>query len=293
MLVYDENKERFQVDPVFGRNLDKSIPQSSSWINITPVNKIKAEQVVSRTTNSLPPASPSSDDDIEIIYEKNNVPSNKSAKSVAPATQISSPRLSPSPSAQATRLVATPVLTNLTTHNITNLIGSPSLEVRTVPSPVPTPRLSPSSSAQATRSVATPVLTHPTPYYITNLIGSPSLEVGTVPSPVPTPQFTNLFGSPPLASFNFYNSPVYTPYGQNVNNFLVPHTQWSPWSPNPYSLNPFSPNPLSPMMHNVYMGYNQDANSELEESLDPKRRRNASPPLNTPAQSPFSSNQTE
>ena len=143
------------------------------------------------------------------------------------------------------------------------------------------------------RSVATPVLTNPTPHYITNLIGSPSLEVVTVPSPVPTPQFTNLFGSPPLASFNFYNSPVYTPLGQNVNNFLVPHTPWSPWSPNPFSLNPFSPNPLSPMMQNVYMGYNQDANSELEESLGPKRRRNASPPLNTPAQSPFSSNQTE
>ena len=184
-------------------------------------------------------------DEIEIIYEKINVPSSKSAKSVAPATPISSPRLSPSP------------------------------------------------SAQATRSVATPVLTNPTPHYITNLIGSPSLEVGTVPSPVPTPQFTNLFGSPPLASFNFYNSPVYTPLGQNVNNFLVPQTPWSPWSPNPFSLNPFSPNPLSPMMQNVYMGYNQDANSELEESLDPKRRRNASPPLNTPAQSPFSSNQTE
>jgi hypothetical protein len=105
--------ERFQVDPVFRRKLAKSIDRYSSWINITPVNQltttcqkssifqeakavgqlIKAEPVVSKTKNSLPPASPSSDDEIQIIYEKTNVPSStssNSAKSVSLPTPISS-----------------------------------------------------------------------------------------------------------------------------------------------------------------------------------------------------------
>ena len=175
-MVCDQNNERFQVDPVFGRKLDKPMDISALMIEITPDQLtttgkkssifqevkslgqfIKAEQVVSKTDNHVPPAFPSSDDDIEIIY---GMTSSNSSRSVVLPTPSSLPRFdisrlvaSPystithfdSPSADAARTVDTP-------RNLTNTIGSPSLEVENF---------------------------H-TPRYITNIIGSPSVEVATV-----------------------------------------------------------------------------------------------------------------